>query len=81
MGGLDAVVFTGGIGENSDELRHDVCADMGVLGIKLDEEKNVELNRHEGKISAEDSRVQVWIVPTNEELLIARDTKRIVESK
>lgn len=81
MGGLDAMVFTGGIGENSDELRHDVCADMGVLGIKLDEEKNVELNRHEGKISAEDSRVQVWIVPTNEELLIARDTKRIVESK
>ena len=75
------MVFTGGIGENSDELRHDVCADMGVLGIKLDEEKNVELNRHEGKISAEDSRVQVWIVPTNEELLIARDTKRIVESK
>lgn len=80
MGGLDAVVFTGGIGENSDELRHDVCWNMEVLGMKLDEEKNVELNRHEGKISADDSRVQIWIIPTNEELLIARDTKQIVES-
>ena len=80
MGGLDAVVFTGGIGENSDELRYDVCCNMEVLGMKLDEEKNVSLNRHEGKISTDDSRVQIWIIPTNEELLIARDTKQIVEA-
>ena len=79
MGGLDAVVFTGGIGENSDELRHDVCTNMEVLGIHFDDAKNVELNRHEGKISKDDSKVQVWIIPTNEELLIARDTKHIVE--
>lgn len=78
MGGLDAVVFTGGIGENSDELRHDVCNGLEFFGLKLDEQKNIDLNRHEGKISTEDSKVQVWIVPTNEELLIARDTVEIV---
>jgi len=78
MGGIDAVVFTGGIGENSDELRHDVCVNMEYLGIELDEELNTKLNRHEGKISKEGSKVEVWIVPTNEELLIARDTKAII---
>lgn len=78
MNGLDAVVFTGGIGENSDELRYDVCTNMEYLGIHLDVQKNIDLNRHEGKISTEDSHTQVWIVPTNEELLIARDTRDIV---
>lgn len=78
MGGIDAVVFTGGIGENSDELRHDVCVDMEFLGIELDDSKNTELNHKEGKISKEGSKVQVWIVPTNEELLIARDTRDLI---
>ncbi len=79
MNGLDAVLFTGGIGEKSDDLRADVCNNMEVLGIKLDEKANAGLHGKLAKISAPDSKVQVWVVPTNEELLIARDTKEIVE--
>lgn len=79
MNGLDAVLFTGGIGENSDDLRADVCANMDYLGIKLDEKANAGLRGKLAKISADDSKVQVWVVPTNEELLIARDTKELVE--
>lgn len=78
MGGLDAIIFTGGIGENSDELREECCEGLEFLGVKLDLAKNTELNRHQGKISTPDSKVEVWIVPTNEELLIARDTLEIV---
>jgi len=81
MGGLDAVVFTGGIGEKSAELRRDVCANMEYLGIKLDNEKNFAQNGKEGDISLPDSRVKVWIVPTNEELMIARDTAEIYREK
>lgn len=80
MGGLDAVIFTGGIGENSFECRSAVCENMEFFGIKIDEQKNKELSGTEANISAEGSKVQVWIVPTNEELAIARDTKRIVEA-
>lgn len=79
MGGLDAVVFTGGIGENSSALREEVCDHMQFLGIELDTEKNVMCNAQEIEISMPYSKVKVWIVPTNEELLIARDTKEIVE--
>lgn len=78
MGGLDAVVFTGGIGENSAPVREGACDHMEYLGIKLDPQKNLDLNRSEGEISTPDSKVKVWIVPTNEELLIARDTKEII---
>ncbi len=80
MNGLDAVLFTGGIGENSDDLRADVCRDMEYLGIKLDDNANNGLHGKLAKISAPDSKVEVWVVPTNEELLIARDTKACVES-
>lgn len=79
MGGLDIIVFTGGIGEHSEALRKDVCSDMQFLGISLDEEKNEKLSAKEAKISKDDSKVGVYIIPTNEELMIARDTKRIVE--
>ncbi len=79
MNGLDAVLFTGGIGENSDDLRADVCHNMEVLGIKLDDAANAGLRGKLAKISAPDSKVEVWVVPTNEELLIARDTKALVE--
>ena len=79
MNGLDAVLFTGGIGENSDDLRADVCRNMEVLGIKLDENANAGLRGKLAKISAPDSKVEVWVVPTNEELLIARDTRDLVE--
>ncbi|MCH5203316.1 MAG: acetate kinase [Oscillospiraceae bacterium] len=81
MNGLDAVLFTGGIGENSDDLREDVCSNMEYLGIKLDKSVNKGLHGKLVKISAPDSKVEVWVVPTNEELLIARDTKALVEGK
>ncbi|HWP51859.1 MAG TPA: acetate kinase [Clostridia bacterium] len=78
LGGLDAVCFTGGIGENDDVVRERVCENMEVLGIKLDAAKNHGC-RQETCISTPDSKVAVWVLPTNEELLIARDTKDIVE--
>jgi len=80
MGGVDAIVFTGGIGENDASVRADVCADMEWMGLKF----NAEANNVRGKetlLSAEDSKVQVWLIPTNEELMIARDTRDIVEGK
>lgn len=80
MNGLDAVLFTGGIGENSDDLRADVCHNMEYLGIKLDDAVNTGLRGKLSRISTPDSKVEVWVVPTNEELLIARDTKALVES-
>lgn len=78
MGGLDAVVFTGGIGENSNPLREKVCDYMNFLGLDLDKDRNIKHNGKEAEISKPDSRVKVWIVPTNEELLIARDTAKIL---
>lgn len=77
MNGVDAVIFTGGIGENAPGVRADVCRDMDFFGIKLDEELNSSVKGKLAKISAADSKVEVWVVPTNEELLIARDTKEL----
>lgn len=79
MGGLDAVVFTGGIGENSPLIRKAVMDNMGYLGIELDEEKNAVRSGEERLISSENSRVKVFVIPTNEELVIALETKKIVE--
>lgn len=79
MNGVDIIVFTGGIGENATEVREWSCSDLERLGIKIDKEKNKELNRSEGIISTPDSKVTVMIVPTNEELLIARDTIKLIE--
>ncbi len=81
MGGLDAVVFTGGIGENAIGIRRLACSNMEFFGIKLDDERNTALNHKEGRISTDDSKVEVWIVPTNEELLIAMDTQALIENK
>ena len=81
MNGLDAVLFTGGIGENAVEVREGVCRNMEFLGIKLDEELNKTVHGELKKISAPDSKVEVWVVPTNEELLIARDTLALVSKK
>ena len=78
LGGLDVVVFTGGIGENSSMVRRDVLTEMGYLGIDLDQNKNAERNKSERDISSDSSRVRVLVIPTNEELVIARDTMRIV---
>ncbi|MGN0599330.1 MAG: acetate/propionate family kinase [Oscillospiraceae bacterium] len=79
MNGLDAVLFTGGIGENAWEVREGVCKDMEFLGIKIDTEKNKGTRGELIKISTPDSKVEVWIVPTNEELLIARDTLAMIK--
>lgn len=75
MGGLDALVFTGGIGENSSEVREEVCRDMDFLGIKLDSIRN---QNKEELISTDSSKVKVFRIPTNEELVIAMDTAEIV---
>jgi len=77
MNGLDAVIFTGGIGENAIEVRRDVCVDMEFLGIDFDAEKNKSSRGKFERITRDGSRTEVWVVPTNEELLIARDTKEL----
>jgi acetate kinase len=71
LGGLDALVFTAGIGENAPEIRHRICAASAWLGIELDADANA---RRETRISRPGSRVSAWVIPTNEELMIARHT-------
>ncbi len=73
MGGVDAVLFTGGIGENAPEVRAESCEGLEFMGIKIDAEKNNCRGKLQ-EISTDDSKVKVYVVPTNEELLIARDT-------
>jgi acetate kinase len=81
MGGIDALVFTGGIGENSCLLREAVCADMEYLGIKVDKSLNdTTIRGKEGDISLPDARVRTYVIPTNEEYMIAVDTKAIVDA-
>jgi acetate kinase len=79
LNGADAVAFTGGIGENGIEVRKRCCASMEALGLKLDPRRNEELNSREALVSTDDSPVAIYIVPTNEEIVIARDTVRCVE--
>ncbi|HOL39548.1 MAG: acetate kinase [Dictyoglomaceae bacterium] len=79
LGGLDALVFTAGVGERSPIIRRMVCENMEHLGIKLDLDKN-EVKGEEMKISTPDSKVEVWVIPTNEELMIARETLRLVKN-
>ncbi len=81
MGGVDAVIFTGGIGENDPNVRRDVCSDMEYLGLKYDEELNMKASRHEAVFSAPDSKVKAMVIPTNEEIMIARDTLEIVNAQ
>ena len=79
LGGADAVIFTGGIGENSAEIRARICEGLGWMGVELDATRNEEMAaRREGLISVEGSRLAVYVIPTDEELLIARDTVRVV---
>lgn len=79
MGGLDLVVFTGGIGEKGPETRFDICSELEFLGINIDQEKNKTRGK-EAIISTDDSRVKVIVVPTKEELVIAQDTLEIVKN-
>ncbi len=73
LNGADALVFTAGIGENRVELRESVCANLGFCGLKLDAKANAATRATEAKISAPDSLVEVWVIPTNEEIVIARN--------
>jgi len=77
MNGIDALIFTAGIGENASAIRADVCKEMDFLGIRLDEKLNEEFNHRLGKISSADSRCEVWIIPTDEEEIIAQDAYEI----
>ena len=83
MNGLDAIVFTAGIGENNPHLREMVCEDMEYFGVKIDKELNAKTLRQSNivKLSTDDSKVAVYLIPTNEELVIARDTEALVNAK
>ena len=78
LGGVDVIVFTGGIGENGVKTRKAVCADLGELGIELDDEANASA-AGESKIHSAGSRTQIWVVPTNEELIVARQAQQLLE--
>lgn len=79
MGGVDAVIFTAGIGENSSMVREKACQDLEFLGIKIDQQKNSQTRKKEEIITTPSSRVKVIVIPTNEELVIAMDTAEIVK--
>ena len=76
---IDVLTFTAGVGENDVVVRELICNYLGFMGVKLDPEKN-NVRGKECVISADDSKVQVWIVPTNEELMIAQDTAELVNA-
>ena len=78
LGGLDVLVFTAGVGENSPDVRRAACEKLEFLGVRVDPEKNNAAKAVEADIATSDSRVRVLVVPTNEALVIARDTERIV---
>lgn len=78
LNGVDAIVFAGGIGENAPSIRERICAGMDWLGVQVDAERNAKLtNGAEGRFDADGTRVELWVVPTDEELVIARDTWRV----
>lgn len=81
MGGADIIVFTGGVGENQTGVRANVCAPLGFMGVELDTEVNARTRGTETIISTPESKVKVVVVPTDEELMIARDTEAIVSGK
>ena len=78
MGGADAVIFAGGIGEHSPQVRSRVCAAMEWAGLAIDAGRNQQTVGRDGRISTEGSKLHAWVIPTNEELLIARDTVRCI---
>lgn len=80
MGGVDIIVFTGGVGENQTGLRASVCAPLGFMGVEIDPEAN-KVRGEEAVISTPSSRVKVCVIPTDEELMIARDTEALVSKK
>ncbi|MDD5862877.1 MAG: acetate kinase [Prevotella sp.] len=81
MGGVDIIVWTAGVGENQTSTREEACEGLEFLGVKIDKEKNAKIHGEEAIISTPDSKVKVVVVPTDEEIVIARDTKALVEKK
>jgi acetate kinase len=81
LGGADAVIFTGGIGENSPDVRARICDQMEWAGLRLDSARNDKMVGREGQISTDDSRLHAYAIPTDEELLIARDTVRVIRGE
>ncbi|MDE6301219.1 MAG: acetate kinase [Muribaculaceae bacterium] len=79
MGGLDIIVFTGGVGENQTGVRENVCEPLAFMGVKIDKALNATIRGREAEISTPDSRVKVCVIPTDEELMIARDTEALVK--
>lgn len=80
LGRVDAITFTGGIGEHGAKDRAAICENLEILGAKLDPAKNEAKGQKEWEISAGDSKIKIWVIPTDEELMIARDTQEIVEN-
>jgi len=80
MGGVDAIVFAGGVGENGPETREEICRDLEFLGCKIDKTKNDGLRGKEMDITTNDSKTKILVVPTNEELVIANDTLEIIQN-
>ena len=78
MNGLDAIAFAGGIGENSSAVRERVCRDMGLFGVALDEDANQQRGSTDRVISSPQSRVSIVIIHTNEEIVVARETVRVL---
>jgi acetate kinase len=78
LNGADTIIFTGGIGENAPAIRAQICANLDGLGVSIDAAKNDPAIGKETNITGEGARTQVWVIPTNEELLIARDTLRCI---
>lgn len=81
LGGVDIIVWTAGVGENQTDTRAEACEGLEFLGVKIDKEKNAKIHGEEAIISTPDSRVKVVVVPTDEEIVIARDTKELVEAQ
>ena len=78
MNGVDVIAFTAGIGENTPSVREDVCGYLGFMGVDIDEKVNVNVHGEEKLISSAASKVKVYVIPTNEELAIARETVSLV---
>ena len=77
MGGMDVLVFTAGVGEKSPFSRSEICKQLGVFGVDISGKLNL-VRGEEAEISSEESKVKVYVIPTNEELMIARETEKII---
>ena len=80
LGGADVIVFTGGIGENSRRIRESVCRNMQWAGIRIDGKRNEQVDG-ETRISSDESHVEIWVVPTNEEIVVARQSAELISNK